>query len=279
MTDLSEEIQRLLPSGTGTVPIANIRQVLNDVANGIAPIVNTQSFKLKNDKDDTSSIQKAIDFCATQGGGTLVAPQGSLISNTLNITGKNHIRFIGLGWGISTFSPSASFIKWNGPPGLPMVKDGTFYGAHFENLRFIGNSASKPLCAIQFDSTTDDCTHNTGTRLWIGQMAGNDTDANNQFTNGILFTGTVNGDSNNFRHIAIAGCDQSGVYVQNPQAAGNNFDGLWILNCAIGVRTATYLTITNATILGSTAADFQLDVGGKVYVTGYHSEVSAKSVF
>src|SRR5258706_2255706 len=152
------------------------------LGNALGPIVSAAAFGAKGGgADDTTAIQAAIDSCAARGGGEAGVPFGCTISNTLNITGKNHIRLIGLGWGISTFSPSASFLKWNGPPGIPMVKDSTFYGAHFENLRFIGNSASKPSCAIQFDSTTNDCTHNTGTRLWIGHMPGNDTRANTHF--------------------------------------------------------------------------------------------------
>src|SRR5258706_2452595 len=177
---VADQLNPAFPSGFTTRGLT-----ISQLSTLVGPFVNVTNapFNAKADgvKDDTVAIQAAIDDCATRGGGALLVPRGSLISNTLNITGKNHIRLIGTGWGISTFSPSASFLKWNGPAGIPMVKDSTFYGAHFENLRLIGNSASKPLCAIQFDSTTDDCTHNTGTRLWIGQMSGNDTRANTHF--------------------------------------------------------------------------------------------------
>src|SRR5206468_3074201 len=81
-------------------------------------------------------------------------------------------------------------------------------------------------------------------RIWIGKLYGLDADNDNQFKTGILFSGAVNGDSNTITHVRITGCDDYGVDVQNANASGTHFNGLFIQSCGSGVRT-------NASVIGT----------------------------
>jgi hypothetical protein len=232
--------------------------------------------------DDTAAIQAAINSLQTTGG-TIYLSGGHIISNTLTINsgGATHgtIKLVGSGWGISTATPAAGYLKWNGPAGLPMVLVQSEFGSCISNIRFIGNSAAKPLCAIQYDTATGGSNQsvNTGNeieRVWIGHFYGYDSDVNNQFTHGIYCSGTINGDSCGWHMVRIVGCDQNGIWVQNPSASGLSLRDVFIYFCGSGIRTTANIYGSNL-FLGHNGCGVQLDSSGKVNFTSYYSESDA----
>lgn len=231
--------------------------------------------------DDTTAVQKAIDYfggSSTSGhGGIVLVPCGCLISSTITIKNKS-VMLMGMGWGNSSLTPTHSFLKWNGSAGIPMVKIYDGFGGGLENLRLIGKSTAKPSAAVEISQSggtgTNACSYLR--RLWIGKLYGEDGDNANQFTNGIVFSGTINGDSNIIEHIRITGCDTTGMDFQNPNASDTHLDGVYIQSCATGIKTKASLIGTNVLITNSTTVDIQLETAGKFSCMDFVSESSAR---
>lgn len=227
--------------------------------------------------DETEAIQAAIDSFAGKTG-TVYLPFGCLISDTLRID-QTAVTLMGSGWGRANNTPRRGFLRWVGSPDLPMVKISNALGAGIENLRLIGNSLAKPSCGLQIhqDSTSAGVLLATYVRrLYIGQMYGYDLEPTSQFKSGIVFSGTINGDSNTLQHVRITTVDDYGVDVQNPNASDTHFDGLFIQNTRTAIRTKARVSITNATITNSADWDIELETGGEVHAHHYVSESSAR---
>lgn len=248
--------------------------------------VSVMDFGARGDgvSDDTAAIQAAIDYFANTGG-TIILPGAHLISDTLNYTG-NGLVIQGSGWGRSTQSPPSGYLKWAGPAGVPMLRIASSFGGAVRDLRFIGNSSRKPLCAIQYDATKGNCLYNRTENIWIGQFYGFDADPNHQFQNGIHFKGTINGDSNSFNNIRVTGCDNAGVWMENPNAGGCTFYGLFIYFCKYGIR-ASGLVVAYSVFMGlneneldkppSSQSDIKLEgPSGSVFIKYFVSEYGTR---
>lgn len=242
-------------------------------------VLNAKDFGAACDgvTDDTAAIQRAIDYFAGYAG-VVELPGGCVISDTLNIF-RSSVTLRGRGWGRSNTAPRVGFLKWAGVAGIPMVKIADGFGAGVERLRFIGNSAAKPLAAVELSQLNP----STGTHacsvlrdLWIGKFYGLDADNVNQFTNGLIFTGTTNGDSNTLNHIRITGCDSCGIDVQNGNATDMHLDGIFIQETAVAIKTKATLVGTNILCTNSTTADIQLEAGGKCIFNSFISESSGR---
>src|SRR5260221_1730574 len=102
---LPEEINRLLPSGTGNVPVANIRQILNDmfgVVNLKQPsfLVNVRDspFNARADgSDDFPAFAAAQAAINAAGGGILFAPAGIYNSISGSISPQSNTILQGAG--------------------------------------------------------------------------------------------------------------------------------------------------------------------------------------
>ncbi|MGH3870139.1 MAG: hypothetical protein ACRDSR_01270 [Pseudonocardiaceae bacterium] len=93
---------------------------------------------------------------------------------------------------------------------------------------------------------------------------------------GLLWTDSLNGDSNTVTNVAIFGAARAGISVSNPQATSNTFRGVYVFNAPIGLRSAAGGTIecTNCGFIGSTDVDIELTNGAGLILTGIHSEQS-----
>lgn len=202
-----------------------------------------------NSTDDAAAIQKAIDAFKDTGvqhhPGRVYLNAGYAIGSTLLITG-NSVRLIGSGWGVQNDDPYRGFIRWIGSAGSPMIKITECWGSGVEYLRIIGNSAAKPSAGIEFASTNT--VHGLDFsflhHVYIGHMYGYDSDQAVQFDNGILFSGTVDGDANKFEHIAVVGAT-TGVNVDNANAADSHWDSLFVQNCTTGFKCKSFAVGTN----------------------------------
>lgn len=105
---------------------------------------------------NSRAIQAAIDSFGPSGSGIVKALGGYPINEPIVLTTGVKLKFGGWGRSNITSHPS-SYLKWLGPAGLPMALVDDYFGASIEDVRFIGNSASKPACAIEL---RDDGVHN-----------------------------------------------------------------------------------------------------------------------
>jgi hypothetical protein len=252
----------------------------------VAPYVTPEQFKRSGDADDTASFLRAFDYFRTgqtdgsvgrQVGCTLWLSGGYTISDTLLISSIG-LSLKGEGWGNSKSPRSGTWIKWNGSAGIAMIKFLQTWNAGLDNIRIVGNSAARPSAAVEFaDAATDSFVYNTMNRVFIGPLSGYDTDQANQFENGIVASGNINGDSNTFTHVSIVNCANVGFDIQNPNFTGTNCDGLFINYCAIGlkIRLAT-ISGSNWFFGGHTDTCFRLLDGCKVMATSFMSEQCAR---
>lgn len=202
-----------------------------------------------NSTDDQAAIQKAIDAFKDTGiehhPGVVEFTGGYAVGSTVLITG-NSVTLRGPGWGVQNDTPYRGFIRWIGSAGTPLIKITECWMSGVENIRLIGKSSAKPTAAIEFASTNvaHGLDNSFARHVFIGAMFGYDSDNAIQFDAGILFSGTVDGDSNTFEHIHIVKCT-TGVDIQNTNASVSHWNTLMIDSCTTGFKTVTYSVGTN----------------------------------
>src|SRR5882672_402139 len=267
----------------------------DELVRAAAPFVSVKKFGAKGDgvKDDTDAIQRAIDSLDNNYTGTILLPGGHVISSTLVIRNLS-IRFVGLGWGNSSSPTKGSYLKWNGPAGQPMLSVLNCWGTTVKSLRFIGKVASPPSEAIRFTQDTTPgfggnpwtSTGLVGTQsrnsvedVWIGQLAGIDpiTDANSEFTNGITFGGTLNGDNCNIKKVVISSPVEIGLNVSNPNAGLLTLENVGLGFCPVGIYANAQIQGTNVNFEGCTL-DMQIDTNGNIDFNGVVSEAAPQHV-
>jgi len=223
---------------------------------------------------NASANVAAINAALAQGGdyyiqGTVPINGSLLNSGGLGLFGSRLFGFGG--WG-STLHQNlgGSVLQWVGPAGLPMYVHQCDFGGGVFGVMFKGLTSAPPLCAILMDtgkysivtnsfsnpSENRNCTEGTFDQIWIGQTFGIDTDGtNSQLTNGIIFSGTVNGDTNKFGMVMINGVTGIGIWSQNPNASAISFDTLLVKQSTNCIDTISNMLIRN---LYCTSTDFNL---------------------
>ncbi|HST23299.1 MAG TPA: hypothetical protein VLR90_19400 [Blastocatellia bacterium] len=236
--------------------------------------------KMDGATDDWAAAQKAIDafvkIGSYQQAGVVEITGGMVINSTLTIL-NNAIRLRGNGWGSSINGQTRSYIKWNGSAGVPMILVNDCWGAGIENLRLIGKSSAKPSAAVEFRDSSVLHAQDIAflTHVYIGHMYGYDTDIARQFSVGVLFSGTVNNDSNNFNDVVISGCDIA-AKTDNVNASASAWDGLLITDCGVGFDASADVYLRNVNI-GVSGTDFKISSAGvEMIIDGYVSEGSAR---
>jgi hypothetical protein len=261
---------RQIFTGSGTVKFGNKIKDSYDVWFGAAGDSST---------NDAAAIQKAISAFQTSNkphaGGTVWITGGSVINSTLTIE-KSSVRLAGTGWGVSNETPYSGFLKWNGSAGSPMILIQDCWNSGVENLRLIGKSSAKPSAAIEYKrqlAATTQMNHSFAKRVWIGSVGGYDSDDAIQFDAGILFTGTVDGDTNLFEHINVNKCT-IGIDIQNGNASDTHFDTLKITACGTGFKNNAFVTGTNW-IFGGNDVDIEI-LGDKDLMVHHFTTEGAK---
>lgn len=214
-----------------------------------------------NASADTAGIQAALDafnpvsltlYSDVSHAGIVEITGGAWINDTIIMHYASQT-LRGQGWGTSGHSPHRSYLRATDDlEGLPMIKITDCWGSGIEKLFLIGNASHKPSAAIEFAENPDsNRPHGLDfsflSHVYVGDMGGyNSPVTGKQFTDGIIFTGSLDGDSNSFRHVSVNGCDNSGVDVTgNPNASDTHWDTLIIINCGTGFKAAAFQTGTN----------------------------------
>lgn len=237
-----------------------------------------EQFKKSGDVDDTASFLRAFDYfhnagVGRQAGGTLFLRGGYTISDTLLISSIG-CTLRGSGWGNTTSPTSGTWIRWNGPAGRSMIKFLQIFNGGLDNIRLVGNSAARPLCGVEWaDQGTDSFAWCYMNRVWIGHYLGYDSDNAVQMDNGIIASGTLNGDSNTFSHVSISNVANVGFDIQNQNFACVHCNGLFINYAQIGLKIyGGEITGTNWFFGAISDTCFRLLDGSEVQVTDFQSE-------
>jgi len=244
--------------------------------------------------DDTAAIQAAIDHFTITGqinGGIIYLANNYAISDTL-LFYNSSIDFYGQGYGAMQGS-AKTYIRWVGTDTTKsMIRIQSSRAVKIRNLRLIGNTAYKPMAAIDFyvdnPGSPTDISQNSFNRIenvWIGAYDGNDvpsptnssSDAatGRQFTNGILYDGDNTGNNYDiFTNIRIGRCT-NGVNILTNQFGQNQFNGFWVTSCDYGFIT------NGAPVIGSDwffdnnlTADIFVGNDGRLDLINYASEAS-----
>lgn len=236
--------------------------------------------------DDTTAVQAALT--AAGYGNRVVLQNNYAVSSTLVLdTGVRLTGNAGSGSiGTLISSNQSSILTWIGPPGIPMIEIRDTFVSGVSGLRLIGSVANPPSAAIQItQSPVYGVQTLQGTFLediWIGQFfeQNGEPASGPQFVNGIVWTGTVNGDTDNITNVHIANMAEIGIDLQNSQAGQQVWNNLWIQGCKIGVRSVSNTSINNAVFLDNSVADVQLGNGpgtsGQLDGVSIHCEGSAR---
>lgn len=220
------------------------------------------------------AIQAAIDSF-TANSGVVLLGEGYPIDRPIHLPGG--ISLIGSGWGRSNIlTAPSSYLKWLGTAGDPMILSQANFGARIKSLRLIGNSLAKPSYAVQFDTGVGEHQANDSNGMedvWIGHMFGYDSDLNNQFDRGFGITGTINSDTNTFKHLVFWGIDKEAIHLPNPNAGPTSFECIRMSGVGAGIRTAAPINI-DVMFCHCAGYVFTLETKGKVYVTDLACEGS-----
>jgi hypothetical protein len=234
--------------------------------------------------DDIAALQASSDYFVGNNNpsGTIFLSRSYAISDTWTIQKKGVI-LLGTGWGSGVNPSYASALRWIGTTaGKPMLLLLNTAGAGVENLRFtsIGNVTCSAALEVRSDTGVAGVSKYTVLRrLWIGDLIGYDstiTGSQMLFTNGLLFSGDVDSDSNIIDYLSIWG-GGTGIYMANPNTGNTEFTSTTIFGAGIGVRIKGGLSHFGVLqITGSTTTDIQLDLGGRMTVDAFTSEGSKR---
>jgi hypothetical protein len=233
---------------------------------------------------DDVAIQKAIDSFGDTTKirtGRILLTQGYNVAATILIHRKAII-FEGLGNGVLADS-SATYLKWTGTAGIPMLKVQGCRGLSIKKMRLIGNITNKPSAAINLSEETSDLNQNAYHQIediWIGFYdfadAGENTNmAFPQFQYGIYLSGDNGGNNyHTFRNIRIAMCN-TGVAIGSNQYGENTFRDLFVSYCTIGFYTnAAPADGYHWFFDNNVQTDIQIVGDGRLQLYGYASEAS-----
>ncbi|MGH3764948.1 MAG: hypothetical protein ACRDTX_07340 [Pseudonocardiaceae bacterium] len=161
---------------------------------------------------------------------------------------------------------------WDGPPDSPMLK---LAGAQFtalDHLVFEVPDGHHATAAVQFaNAPSGGPLGNQLSNLKIGSFG-----VPGNLDYGLLWTDSLNGDSNTITNVAIFGPARAGISLSNVQATANTFRGIYVFKSQIGLHSEAGGTIEceNCGFIGSTDVDVELTGGAGLILIGMYSEQS-----
>ncbi len=238
--------------------------------------------------DDAAAIQAAIDSLTAStwpGGVVEIGCHG--IGSTIQLD-HCHITLRGHGWGSIT-NGTGSVLHWvAGASTDPMLTLTNCEGAGVEDLWLMGNSASKPLAAIQLIQVLDGHQNawNHFRNLWIGMAPW---DAGHDYAEGldrgILIGGAGSTTGNNceckWDSIYVSGC-RKGIEITSQQHQNHSWNNTNLYYCSIaGLDTAANMTMSNVYCMANAVdiAQTFMNAGPVVNIEMFTSENAGRMVY
>lgn len=161
---------------------------------------------------------------------------------------------------------------WEGPATSPML---TLTGAQFTTLDHLvfevpdGRHATAAVQLANAPSGGPFGNHLSNLKIGRFGVPGN-------LDYGLLWTDSLNGDSNTITNVTIFGAARTGISLSNVQATANTFRGVYVYRAQIGLHSEAGGTIEceNCGFIGSTDVDVELTNGAGLILIGMYSEQS-----
>lgn len=181
----------------------------------------------------------------------------------------------------SVSAGSGTVVASSGLSGSPLVNIEQCWGLTLRDMRFKGQSSSKPSAAVKLTSTGGDNPYNTQIAIehcWIGSYGGFDSDNATQFDVGVLVDGTnTQEDQSCLRHMTIQGCTTSCIHFAQNQNVFWELDTITLNSATYGVRINTRnVNARNIFAQTCSTADWYLDGDGTLDVVAYGSELGGR---
>ncbi len=161
---------------------------------------------------------------------------------------------------------------WDGPATSPMLNLAGAQFATLDHLVFEVPQGHHATAAVQLSNTASGGPlADQLSNLKIGSFG-----VPGNFDYGLLWTDSLNGDSNTVTNVAIFGAARAGISVSNVQATANTFRGVYVFKSPIGLHSEAGGTIEceNCGFIGSTDVDVELTKGAGLILIGMYSEQS-----
>jgi hypothetical protein len=204
-----------------------------------------------------ASTVAVISFRGSGAGGTIAVPvvQTVRLSRTLEIHSGDIVR--------------DKYFVWAGPPDAPMLRLAGTQSAVIDHVFFEVPSGYHATAAVELTNTPAGGPLGNGlSNLSIGVNGrpGN-------FDYGLLWTGSLNGDSNTLSNVTVFGAARVGVAFANSQATGNSMHGVYVFNSPIGISSQAggMIICESCGFVGSTDVDVELTEGAGLLVTSLYS--------
>jgi Pectate lyase superfamily protein len=170
--------------------------------------------------DSTAAVQAFIS-AIKNGFGGIVPPGTYSISSTINIQGRNSVRFAGLGGGVM----GATIFRWDGASGGTVFALSGVADSYFQHFRVKGGSGSIGVCFDVTDGSSD---------RFIDIGCQGPSIAAFQFSN---TSGTAGFDR--IEHFDINCSGGNGINILSTSSIGHDFVDGAIANCAIGINATS----------------------------------------
>ena len=205
-------------SGSSPTPVPSI---YGDEAYGQTNLVADLGADPTGETDSTAAVQGFVS-AIKDGSGGVVPPGTYSISSTINILGRNSIRFAGLGGGVM----GATIFRWDGASGGIVFALNGVTDSYFQHFAVKGGSGSVGVC---FDLT------NGSSDRFV------DVGCEGSSTAGLRFTNTLSGTHGFDRaeHFDINCSGGDGIQILSSSSVGHDFVDGTIANCATGVNAAS----------------------------------------
>jgi hypothetical protein len=189
--------------------------------------------------DSTAAVQGFVS-AIKNGFGGVIPPGIYSLSNTIEIQGRNSIRFAGLGGGVM----GATIFRWDGASGGTVFALNGVADSYFQHLSIRGGSGSVGVCFDVTDGSSD---------RFVDIGCEGSSIAAFQFSN---TSGTAGFDR--IEHFAINCSGGDGIQILSSSSIGHDFVDGTIANCAAGIDATSGAFLAEDLSFSSNQTDVHL---------------------
>jgi hypothetical protein len=244
--------------------------------------VDADGVKCDGVTDDSAAMQAHINRVLgpeawyLRGGRSMLCEGVIRITKTLVVNQAGGI-MEGQGWGGNqSLGAAGTTFRWDGPPGVPMLRIEASQGFTLRGVRFLGNPAARPSAAVEVIYRTTDAISTNFVQLEyvsIGAGLGGES-SEIGFAKGILLSGAnANNDSNMLSRVVVRGVEDAGVEVAQSNFVREHLSNVFVFDAGVGFRSNGNLDCDSCGTIGSRSVDLEVGPNGRISIDGFYSEL------